>query len=298
MEFFDAHVHLQTLDNLPELMEQAKQAGFVGFICNSTSPADWDKVLEISEVYEGVYPCLGVHPLYVENLPSDWLSRLEELLRGHPTAMVGEIGLDKNGADLDFQEKVFRAQLELANDLGCPAHIHCVRSWDRLFHVFKTEKDKGKMPPMIVSHSHHGDKDWIPMLIKEYNAYFSYSSIFVPDNRPKVRACLKATPLDRLLIESDAMKNEEKNTADNEKANAIDDEKSKEKAKAKGLSRSPLDIIGLLSEMLKHLNDSEVVAQRGGPLEKGELAKILCSNGKKVTNWIAEMAANGRQNGC
>ena len=32
---------------------------------------------------------------------------------------------------------------------------------------------------------------------------FSYSSIFVPQNHPKVQACLKATPLDRLLVESD-----------------------------------------------------------------------------------------------
>ena len=40
--------------------------------------------------------------------------------------------------------------------------------------------------------------------MKKYNAYFSYSSIFVPVEHPKVQACLKATPLDRLLIESDA----------------------------------------------------------------------------------------------
>ena len=228
-KFFDAHVHLQTLDNFPEIMKESEQAGLTGFICNSTSPADWEEVSEISKTYEGVYPCFGVHPLYVEKLPKDWAIRLRKILIENPKAMVGEIGLDKFGVDLDFQEMVFRTQLDLANELDRPAHIHCVRCWDRLLHVFKTQKEKRRMPPRILSHSHHGDKDLIPRLMEEYNAYFSYSSIFVPDNHPKVQACLRATPLDRLLIESDAM--------------------GKVDSKAVGLSKSPLDVIDLVPKM-------------------------------------------------
>ena len=203
-KFFDAHTHLQMIKNLPEEMDKAHEKGVEYFICNSTSPADWDRVLEISKKYKGVYPCFGVHPLYVENLPTNWANQLRKILIKNPKAMVGEIGLDKFGADLELQEQVFRTQLELAHELNRSAHIHCVRCWHLLQHVFKTEWEKKMMPPKILSHSHHGDKDLIPELMEKYNAYFSYSSIFVPENHPKVQACLKATPLNRLLIESDA----------------------------------------------------------------------------------------------
>ena len=60
------------------------------------------------------------------------------------------------------------------------------------------------MPPKLLMHSHHGNADLIPLLIEKYNAYFSYSAIFVPENRVKIRACMKATPLNRIMIESDA----------------------------------------------------------------------------------------------
>lgn len=60
------------------------------------------------------------------------------------------------------------------------------------------------MPPKILSHSHHGNAELIPELLEKYNMYFSYSSIVVPDTHPKIQACLRATPLDRLLVESDS----------------------------------------------------------------------------------------------
>lgn len=203
-KFFDAHTHLQMMENLSEEMDKAREKGVEYFICNSTSPADWDSVLAISKKYKGVYVCFGVHPHYVENLPADWLEKLEGMLNLDKKIMVGEIGLDKKKTNLEFQKKVFREQLILANKLKRPAHIHCVGCWGMLLGVFEDLKKDDLMPPKILLHSHHGSKELIPELMKKYNAYFSYSSIFVPMEHPKVQACLKSTPLDRLLIESDA----------------------------------------------------------------------------------------------
>ena len=101
-----------------------------------------------------------------------------------------------------MQEHILREQLELAWKMKRPAHIHCVRAWDRLLHVFKTQREK--MPPKLLMHSHHGNADLIPQLIEKHNAYFSYSAIFIPENRPKIRKCMALTPLNRIMIESDA----------------------------------------------------------------------------------------------
>ena len=200
--YFDAHTHLQMMPDLKKTMENALKKGVCGFICNSTGPDDWDKVAAISLKYSQVIPCYGVHPHYIENLPNDWFENLKLLLQKDNFAMVGEIGLDNLKPNMDKQEQILRQQLELAWKLKRPAHIHCVRAWDRLLHVFKSQREK--MPPKLLMHSHHGNPGLIAELIKKYNAYFSYSAIFLPENRVKIKACMKVTPLDRIMIESDA----------------------------------------------------------------------------------------------
>lgn len=199
--YFDAHTHLQQIDVLDTAMKRAFNRGVRYFLCNATNEQDWDKVIDISKQYKGVYVALGVHPWYIDTLSKDWDKRLEQKLVENKNILIGEIGIDKLRPDMDRQEKILRIQLELAWKYQRPAVIHCVRAWDRLLHIFKTQRQK--MPPKILSHSHHGNADLIPQMIEKYNAYFSYSSIFAPENHPKVRACLKATPLDRLMIESD-----------------------------------------------------------------------------------------------
>lgn len=213
---FDSHTHLQWYDGkkiqkdgtptppLEAVIKQASQVGVTHFICNATCEDDWQQVLSISTKYPNIYVALGIHPWYMNTLKPDWNKRLDKLLQDHPSLMIGEIGLDKNKPDMWTQENVFRIQLELAHKHRRPAIIHCVRAWDRLLHIFKDESQAKKMPPKILSHSHQGNTDLIPELIEKYNAYFSYSSIVLPVTHPKVRACLKATPLDRILVESDA----------------------------------------------------------------------------------------------
>ena len=192
-EYFDAHVHLQMISDLNSVMRQAQENNVNHFICNSTNPADWGKVLQILKRYSNVYVCFGVHPHYVQGLQKKWFDELEKFLLENPQSMVGEIGLDKLKPDLDLQEEVLRKQLTLAWKLNRPAHIHCVRAWDHLLHVFKSQREK--MPPKLLMHSHHGNADLIPVLIEKYNAYFSYSSIFVPENRQKIRACVYSPSL-------------------------------------------------------------------------------------------------------
>lgn len=200
--YFDAHTHLQMMPDFEKAIEKACRKGVVGFICNSTGPEDWYRVAAISLKHSQVIPCYGVHPHYIENLANDWFENLKRLLQKDNFAMVGEIGLDNLKPNMDKQEQILRQQLELAWKLKRPAHIHCVRAWDRLLHIFKSQREK--MPTKLLMHSHHGNADLIGQMIEKYNAYFSYSAIFVPENRPKIRACMKATPLSRIMVESDA----------------------------------------------------------------------------------------------
>ena len=199
--YFDAHAHLQMMPDYEKALRKARENGVHYVICNATHEGDWQKVIQIAKAHEGVYAAVGVHPCYMHTLTTGWEKRLERLILQNPKVLIGEIGMDKTADNLDLQEAVFSKQLEMGYMYQRPARVHCLRCWDRLLHGYKVQGKK--MPPKVLSHSHHGNAELIPELAEKYNMYFSYSSIFVPDNHPKVQACLKATPLDRLLVESD-----------------------------------------------------------------------------------------------
>ncbi len=200
-KYIDAHCHLQWLKEMDYQIKKAKECGVVGFICDSTEEKDWDKVAMLKQKYSFIYPTYGIHPWYIDTLQQGWDNRLENILKQDTKAHVGEIGLDKNKANLDLQEFVFERQLSIAYHYKRPTHIHCVRSWDRLLHSLKKQREK--LPPVLISHCHHGNSLNIPKLI-EYNTYFSYSSLILDEGKKKMRECVAQTPLDRILIETDA----------------------------------------------------------------------------------------------
>ena len=128
--YTDAHVHLQEEvyeDHLPGVMERAGEVGVALFVSNATHPGDWERTLAIAERYEGVVPCLGVHPWFLDHGHSDWLPRLRDLLLASG-ALVGEVGLDglRTGTPLETQRAALEHQLDLAQSLRRLVMLHGV----------------------------------------------------------------------------------------------------------------------------------------------------------------------------
>ena len=98
--YFDAHTHLQQAQILPLVMKRAFNSGVRYFLCNATNEQDWDKVIDISKQYKGVYVALGVHPWYIDTLSKDWNKRLEQKLVENKNILIGEIGIDKLKQDI------------------------------------------------------------------------------------------------------------------------------------------------------------------------------------------------------
>mmetsp|Transcript_28091 Transcript_28091/g.56944 ORF Transcript_28091/g.56944 Transcript_28091/m.56944 type:complete len:430 (+) Transcript_28091:130-1419(+) len=126
----------------------------ITLVC-SVSPHDWQSTLTYASEpsrYETTLPALGVHPWYLyPDLSPSYLSDLEHLLKQHPQAIVGEIGLckvakfvrnypaelgGKQGA-LELQRTVFRDQFRLASRLRRPVSVHCVQRHGVLTKLFK-----------------------------------------------------------------------------------------------------------------------------------------------------------------
>lgn len=75
----------------------------------------------------------GIHPWYIAADGVAQLARLETLARSSNILAIGEAGLDRLAlADMPLQERLFEAQAHLADELGKPLVIHCVKAWDLL----------------------------------------------------------------------------------------------------------------------------------------------------------------------
>lgn len=182
--FIDAHIHL--IDE--QELKLAQKMGVKRFIINATHPDNWDQIINFASKNTGVYPCIGVHPWFCDNLEDQWAKKLEEQLKKYPNLMVGEIGLDAEKNNFENQIKVFENCLELAIKYNRQVHIHGHKSWDKI------EKILRKYPNITcLCHRFNGSKEQVQKLLK-YNTYFSIMN-------DKTMAFL---PKEKILVETDA----------------------------------------------------------------------------------------------
>ena len=61
----------------------------------ATHEGDWPLVARYVASQEDAIAAYGVHPWKAHEAKEGWIDRLRGMLQSHPTALVGEIGLDK-----------------------------------------------------------------------------------------------------------------------------------------------------------------------------------------------------------
>lgn len=190
---FDAHLHLTDSRILAETTQFCS-----GAIACAVRPAEW-KALP-TDLPASVTLAFGIHPWYAEEYTDETLAALREILLQHPTACVGEIGLD-GCRDETHQLNALIAQLKLAAELHRPVILHCVRSWGKLIDTLLPWQDK--IPSWMV----HGVNCSADLLTHPFcnadTVFFSVGSFTRPLTEKRT-ALLRAIPSDRLLIESDA----------------------------------------------------------------------------------------------
>jgi TatD DNase family protein len=203
---FDAHLHLQDERLTPcrtQVIDDLRAAGIQRWVVNGTCEADWEAVAQLANEYPEVLPCFGLHPWQTKGRSEHWQAQLLDYLEKYPHAGVGEIGLDKwiRGYDLDDQEIVFRAQLELAVELQRPAMIHCLKCHGRLLEVLKDSNLPADYRFLL--HSYGGPQEMVADFAK-LGAMFSFSGYFLEERKAATRDAFAAVPIERLLIETDA----------------------------------------------------------------------------------------------
>jgi TatD DNase family protein len=203
-KLIDCHLHLQDdcfAGDLPAVIKRAKTAGVALMVCNGSCQSDWPTVLTLARSNPDIIPSFGLHPWYAAGRATFWLAELRHFLTAIPSG-VGEIGLDRWLEDRSekAQEDVFRAQLMLAAEMKRPVTIHCVKAWGWMFDILRSHHI---LPDRMLLHSYGGSVELIKPLAS-MGAYFSYAGNLLRDKAIHRREALAATPMDRLLLETDS----------------------------------------------------------------------------------------------
>lgn len=135
--YTDSHCHLDFAcfnDTLSSMLAECAQCHVNSFIVPSTTAASWPKVLALPQRYQQISVALGLHPYFLAQFEDDHLVQLEQHLASASVVALGEIGLDKwpNMPHYALQERVFVAQLELAQHFRLPVILHARKSEDDL----------------------------------------------------------------------------------------------------------------------------------------------------------------------
>src|SRR6266536_322925 len=196
----DSHCHLQSLGDPDAAIERARGAGVAAMVCVGTDLETSRRAIDLAAHHSDVRATVGLHPHNASRLTSEW-AELEPLAEADHVVGVGETGFDFHDlhSPADAQEAAFRGQIDLAKRVDRALVIHSRDAWDATFRVLAEEGP----PARTVFHCFTGGPDEARRAL-DLGAFLSFSGIVTFPNADDVRAAAAITPLDRLLVETDA----------------------------------------------------------------------------------------------
>ena len=204
MALFDTHAHYDDSQFDPdreELLAALPENG-VGLVVNPGCDIPTSRqALALAEQYPHVYAAVGYHPENCGPYVPEELDILRSLAK-HPKAVaIGEIGLDyywEENPPRDFQQQVFRAQLQLAQELDLPVIVH-----DREAHGDSLAIIKEFPAVRGVFHCYSGSVEMARELVK-LGWMISFTGVLTYKNARKAVETAREIPLERLMIETDS----------------------------------------------------------------------------------------------
>ena len=204
MRLFDTHAHYDSGAFNADRMEVLASLGEQGVELVLNPGCDLDSsrtAVSLADRFPFVYAAVGVHPSDCAGFAQESLDSLRSLA-GHPKVRaVGEIGLDyywKDNPPPEFQQKVFHAQLELAQELDLPVIVH-----DREAHRDCLEAVKAHPQVTGVYHCYSGSLEDAKTLVK-LGWTLSFTGVVTYKNARKSLEIIQWLPMERIMIETDS----------------------------------------------------------------------------------------------
>jgi len=199
----DSHCHLDFPDfdaDCGEVFARARAAEVTSFINPGCDLASSERALALARDEKDVFCGVGLHPSEAAAFTPDLMTTFENMAADPKVVAIGECGLDfvKNNASREQQEVAFRAQIVLAQKLDLPLIIHSRGAEARSVDILKEYDGL-----CGVLHCYTGDV--APAVqAAELGFMIGFTGIVTFKNATLVQEAVKALPLEKILIETDA----------------------------------------------------------------------------------------------
>jgi TatD DNase family protein len=203
MELIDTHCHLdvEAFDaDRSDILQQCRSAGITRIVVPAIHAAGWNKLLQLCRKEAGLYPALGLHPIYIESHKDSDLVALKEMLQTEKPLAVGEIGLDFFLTELDRnrQQSIFEAQLQLAQAAQLPVLLHVRKAHDQVLATLRRIRVKGG-----IAHAFNGSLQQAQHYL-ELGFKLGFGGTLTYDRSSKIRQLAQELPVEAIVLETDA----------------------------------------------------------------------------------------------
>ena len=203
---FDSHFHLTDprLITLPEVVEGKNHGVEIGADFESL-PA----VFEYAENHKQIYCTAGVHPEFADQYSgNDFENFVAEHLNHPKFVAIGECGLDYHRSELPARAQqimVFEHQINMAYRYKKPLVVHSRDAWEDTASVLIANRSKLKYGVLIHCMSYTAEQArYLMEQLAGIDVYFAFGGHITYKNKMYLHDTLKAVPLNRILIETDA----------------------------------------------------------------------------------------------
>ncbi|MGB1091584.1 MAG: TatD family hydrolase, partial [Oceanobacter sp.] len=205
LPIIETHFHLDYLKEAPaeQVLAEARAMGVERFMSISVAPDNMPTAKSLAEAHQDLFFTAGVHPHEAASFDSaadDWIQQHV----AHPKMVaVGEIGLDYfyDHCDREVQKAAFRRQLEIATQAGLPVVIHTREADEDTMEILNEMAPA--MPRKGVVHSFTSGMELAKRAV-ELGFCLGINGIVTFNKADNVREVVAATPLENLLLETDA----------------------------------------------------------------------------------------------
>jgi TatD DNase family protein len=203
MELIDTHCHLDVAEFDPDrdaVLARSRTAGVVALVVPAIHREGWPWLLEYCDREPGLYPALGLHPVYLHRHRDDDIRALEASIAERRPLAVGEIGLDYFVRDLDRegQQVLFESQLAVARAANLPVLLHVRRAHEQVLATLRRIPVRGG-----IAHAFSGG-------IEEARRYLDmgfklgFGGMLTFERSSKLRRLAATLPVESLVLETDA----------------------------------------------------------------------------------------------
>lgn len=205
MQFIDTHTHnydAAYAEDADAVIARSLEAGVGILIQPDVDSREREAMFQLTERHPGVlYPMLGLYPGSVDE---HWRDEIDAMLKYADRGIVaiGEVGLDYHyGAETAaLQKEAFRAQIDIAAQMGLPLNIHLREATDDFFDIMEGCRHLGLRGNL---HAYSGSYETF-CRVQKYGDWRVGIGGVVTFKKASLADTARRIPLERIVLETDS----------------------------------------------------------------------------------------------